>query len=206
MKELSLTREQLDVLREIGTVGGGNAATALNQLLYKKISVNIPNVGLISLDKLSGFEFFPHPEELGIAISLKILGKLKGGMLVLFPQKSALSLIDILTQKTVGSTEVFSLMDESVLSEASHIICCSYLNAIGELLGIYQLVPSMKQTAIDRVDKLSKVLIKGFVAEEVGYILPIENQLIIEDTKLNLFVIFLLEYESLIKITEIVGL
>lgn len=206
MEELNLTGEQLDVLKEIGTIGGGNAATALNQLLFKKVSVNIPQVRLMGLEKISGFEFFAEPKELGIAVSLKILGKLKGGMLVLFPQSSALLMIDILTHRQIGSTDVFSLTDESVLSEGSHIICCSYLNAIGELLGLHQLVPSIKQVAVDRVDRLSKALIKRFIGEEVRYILPIENQLVIEDIELNLFVIFLLEYESLIKIMEMVGL
>lgn len=206
MEALNLTHEQLDALKEIGNIGGGNAATALSQLLGKRVSVNVPQVRLLPLNELSGSEFLIKPEELSIAVSLRILGKLKGGMLVLFPHRSALLMIDILMQREVGSTELFTVLDESVLSESSHILCCSYLNAVGEFLGLYQLIPSITQTAVDRVDRLSRVLIKGFVDENVGYILPIENRLIIEDIEFNLFVIFLLEYESLMRILKMVGL
>lgn len=208
MEDLNLTQEQLDALKEIGNIGGGNAATALSQLLGKRISVNVPQIKLLSLDKLSGSEFMIEPEELSIAVSLKILGKLKGGMLVLLTQRNALSMIDILMHRKIGSTEIFTFtaMDESALLESAHILCCSYLNAVGEFLGLYQLVPSITQAAIDKVDRLSKVLIKRFISDDVRYIVPIENHLVIEDIEFSLFVIFLLESESLKKILGMIGL
>ena len=206
MENLDLNQEQLDALKEIGNIGGGNAATALSQILGKRVSVRVPTVRLLSLDKLSGSEFLMKPEELSIAVSLRILGKLQGAMLVLFPKKDALLMIDILTQRQIGSTEIFTTIDESALSESAHIICCSYLNAVGEFLRLYQLVPSITQTAVDKIDKLSKVLIKRFIGADVRYILPIENHLTIEDIELNLIVIFLLESESLKKILGMIGL
>lgn len=206
MENVNLNTEQLDALREIGNIGGGNAATALSQLLNKRVAVNIPSVKLLSLEEAGGSDFLIKAEELSIAVSLRILGKLKGGMIVLFPQRSALLMIDILMQRKVGSTEIFTLTDESVLSECAHIVCCSYLNAVGEFLGLYQLVPSITQTTVDKVERISKVLIKKFIGEDVRYVLPIENHLSIEDIELNLFVIFLLEYESLTKILGMVGL
>jgi chemotaxis protein CheY-P-specific phosphatase CheC len=127
-------------------------------------------------------------------------------MLVLFPQKSALTMIDILTQRKIGSTEVFTTVDESALSESSHIICCSYLNAVGQFLSLYQLIPSISETSIDRVDKLTKVVMKRFISQGVNYILPIKNHLVIEDVELDLFVVFLLESESFNEILKMVGL
>ncbi|HWR57022.1 MAG TPA: chemotaxis protein CheC, partial [Negativicutes bacterium] len=37
---------QLDALREIGNVGAGNAATALSQLINKKINMSVPKVSV----------------------------------------------------------------------------------------------------------------------------------------------------------------
>ena len=34
----NVTREQIDALREIATIGAGNAATALSQMLHKKVA------------------------------------------------------------------------------------------------------------------------------------------------------------------------
>ncbi|MBU0549116.1 MAG: chemotaxis protein CheC [Candidatus Omnitrophica bacterium] len=205
-KKLNLSTEQLDALKEIGNIGAGNSATALSQLLGRKVNINVPQVRLLQLGKLSEISIMGKVSGISIAISLKILGKLKGGMLVLFPQKSALSMIDILTKRKIGSTEVFNLEDESALSESSHIICCSYLNAVGQFLNLYQLIPSISATSIDRIDKLAKVMIKRFIKDDASYILPIENRMLIEGTELDLLVIFLLEVESLNKILKTVGL
>jgi len=203
---MELNNEQVDALKEIGNIGAGNAATALGQLLEKKISINVPNVRLLSFDKFPKLQFLENPGEFSIAVSHRILGELKGGLLILFPQKSALSMIDILSHRKIGSTEIFSMLDESALSESSNIICCSYLNAIGQFLHLYQLIPSIADTSISTIDKLTSVLTKRFVSPDVHHVLPIENRLRIEDVELSLFVIFMLESESLSKVLSMLGM
>lgn len=206
MENFTFSQEQLDALKEIGNIGGGNAATALSQLLSKRVTVYVPQIRLIPFNEIKSSDFFIKPEELSIAVSLRILGKLAGGIMVLYPHKSALLMIDILTNRTIGTTELFTVMDESALMESAHIICCSYLNAVGEFLGLYHLVPSVTEVAMDKVDKLSQVMMRRFIGENINYILPIENHLVIQDVELSLFVIFLLESESLQKILKIAGL
>ena len=206
MDDLKLTGEKIDVLREIGNIGGGNAATALSQLIGKQVSVTVPQVKLIPISEIINLDFASKPEEVSIAVSLRILGKLRGGILVFFPEESALPLIDILMQRTIGSTEVFSLIDESPLSETAHILCSSYLNAVSQFLNLHQLIPSLTEVFVDRVDKLSKAMVKKFIPENINFILPIENHLAIDDLKFNLFVIFLLDPESLSKVLAAVGL
>jgi chemotaxis protein CheC len=206
MENLNLNGEQLDVLKEIGTIGGGSAATALSQILGKRVSIAVPQVKLVSTERISASEFLIEPDEVGIAVDLKILGALQGGILVLFSQKSALMMIDILMKREIGTTQLLNLMEASALSESSHILCGSYLNAVGELLELHQLIPSIPQTVVDRMDRLNKLLLKRFTQGDVHYILPIENKLMIEDIEVNLFVIFLLEYDSIKKILKIIGI
>lgn len=43
---------QLDILKEIGNVGAGNAATALSAILNRKIKMNVPNVRIVSFDEM----------------------------------------------------------------------------------------------------------------------------------------------------------
>jgi len=202
----NLNNEQADVLREIGTIGSGSAATALGQILNKRVEISVPQVKLVSANRISVTEFLIQPDEVGIAVDLKILGALQGGILVLFSQKSALMMIDILMKREIGSTQLLNLMEASALSESSHILCGSYLNAVGELLGLHQLIPSIPQTVVDRMDRLNKLLTRRFTEGGINYLLPIENNLLIEDIAVNLFVIFLLESESIQKIFKIVRL
>lgn len=71
---------------------------------------------------------------------------------------------------------------------------------------IHRLTPLISQVAIDKMDRLNKLLIKGFTGASGTYILPIENHLIIEDKEVDLSVTFLLEKESVDKILSLVGL
>lgn len=206
MESLNLNNEQLDALREIGNIGAGNAATALSQLLGKKVLVNVPKISFLKLDKMSDFESMIDSGGVSIAVSLKILGALKGDILVLFSQRSALLMIDMLRRREIGSTQVLTLMDTSAISESSHILSSSYINAVGEVLTMHRLIASISQIMVDRTERLDSLLIKGLTVSAETYILPIENRLIIEGIEIDIVVNFLLELESAKKILNIVGL
>ncbi len=42
----------MDILKEIGNIGAGHAATALSKLLNKRIEMTIPDVRIISFDEM----------------------------------------------------------------------------------------------------------------------------------------------------------
>ena len=46
---LNLSGMQLDALREIGNVGAGNSATALSQIIQRKIDMSVPQVSILPL-------------------------------------------------------------------------------------------------------------------------------------------------------------
>jgi chemotaxis protein CheC len=206
MEDQRLNNEQVDVLREIGTIGGGSAATALSQILSRKVSITVPQVKLLASEKIAAAEFFIAPDEVSLAVDLKIIGALKGEMIVLFSQKSALLMIDILLKRPAGSTQLLNVMEASALSESAHILSGSYLNVVGEFLELHQLVPSTPQIIVDRMDRLDILMIKKCTGQNSPYLLPIQNNLIIEDIQVQIYVIFLLEYESIKKILKITGL
>ncbi len=206
MEELILNAEQLDVLKEIGTVGSGSAATALNQLLRKKVTIEVPQITVMSQEAISSRDFSFQSSEVGLAVEFKILGALRGGMLVLFSQKSALMMIDVLMKRPIGSTQLLNLLEASALSESSHILSGAYLNAVGEMLELHQMMLSIPQTTVDRLDRLNKLLLRRFADEGITYLLPIENKLKLEGIEVDVFVVFLLEYESVKKILKIIGL
>lgn len=205
MEELKLNKEQIDVLREISSVGSGSAATALSQLLRTKVSISVPQVSLMSSDRISVESFFLAPDEVGLAVDLKIVGSLKGGIVVLFAQKSALLMIDILAKRPIGSTQLLNLLEASALAESSHILSGAYLNAMGEMLQLHQLMLSIPQTIVDRMDRLQKLLIRRFADEGITYLLPIENKLLIEDIEVDVFVVCLLEYDSVKEMLKVAG-
>ena len=48
--ELDLSPAQLDALKEIGNIGAGNSATALSQVINRRIDMNVPKVALVPLE------------------------------------------------------------------------------------------------------------------------------------------------------------
>ncbi|MBP2665527.1 MAG: CheC, phosphatase, inhibitor of methylation, partial [Firmicutes bacterium] len=49
---LSLSPMQLDALREIGNIGAGNAATALSQIINRKIDMSVPRLNILPLSEV----------------------------------------------------------------------------------------------------------------------------------------------------------
>ena len=44
--------QYLDVLKELGNIGAGNAATALAELLQSKVDMSVPQVKLINFSEI----------------------------------------------------------------------------------------------------------------------------------------------------------
>ena len=61
MAELSLeqmTETYVDVLKEIGNIGAGNAMTALSQMLQCKVDMKVPQVKLLDLKDVGAMAEF----------------------------------------------------------------------------------------------------------------------------------------------------
>ena len=55
-----LTPLEIDTLREIGSIGSGNAATALSQLLKREIRITLPEVRIMGYNE--AIEWIGGPE------------------------------------------------------------------------------------------------------------------------------------------------
>ena len=125
--ELNLSANQLDALREIGNVGAGNSATALSQVINRRIDMNVPKVALVPLEAVP--DLVGGPNAVVVGIFLRVYGKAPSNILFLLPQKSAFYLVDTLMGKPHGSTTKLEFMDESALMEIGNILSGAYLNA-----------------------------------------------------------------------------
>src|SRR5690625_855568 len=76
MRMNNLSRMQLDVLREIGNIGAGNAATSMSELLNKKINMQIPSVNIVSFDEM--MNLIGGPDNVIVAIYFRVQGEAPG--------------------------------------------------------------------------------------------------------------------------------
>ena len=84
---------QIDVLKELGNIGAGNAATALSKLLKKKISMYVPNVRIMEFKDVSNM--LENAEKPVIGILIQITGDLPGYILILEYETAGLFLCNL---------------------------------------------------------------------------------------------------------------
>ena len=109
---IDLSPVQLDVLREIGNVGAGNSATALSQLINRRIDMNVPKVSVVPLDEVP--DLVGGPETIVVGVFLRVYGKAPSNILFLMPKDSAFYLVDALMGKESGETTHLDMMNLSL--------------------------------------------------------------------------------------------
>lgn len=78
---MELNNIHIDVLKEIGNIGAGNAATALSQMLSKRIDMNVPEVSLLNYDDI--IESIGGAENVVVGILVSFNGDIEGVILFL---------------------------------------------------------------------------------------------------------------------------
>jgi len=193
-----MSQEQIDVLKEIVTIGAGNAATALSQMLKKKIDIIVPDVKITAIEKTS--DIFGGAETLVSAVYLGLLGDVSGVILFLFSKEEAHKLTDILLDRQIGRTKILDKMDQSALKETATILSGAYLNALSKLLNMRLLVssPAFVQDMAGAV--VDNILIE--TSKEADHCLLINTELKVTEEKVGAYFFFIPDKKSLEKILK----
>lgn len=174
---LKLSPMQLDALREIGNVGAGNSATALSQIINRKIDMSVPDVAIMPLDEVP--DVVGGPDVMVVGVFLRVYGLAPGSVLFFLPKESAFYLIDMLMGKERGQTQSLDFMDESALMEIGNILAGAYLNALSYFTKL-TLLPSIPALAMDMAGAiLSVVLVQ--LGQMGDHALVIETEFLSED-------------------------
>lgn len=134
---------KFDVLREVGNIGAGHAATALSRLLNKPIDMAVPKVQLLGFDEIT--DKVGGAEELVYAVFLRVEGEAPGNMFFLLTPEAARSLLSRVAGIESGSGEELSEMESSALAEIGNILAGSYLSSLADFtsLSMYPTVPGL---------------------------------------------------------------
>jgi len=165
-----LNNMHLDVLREIGNIGAGNAATALAKLLNRKIDMDVPRVKIMGIGDVS--ETLGGAELPVVGILLKVDGDLTGNIMFILKQQAAALLVNMLMGRDPGQEQQeFSELEISALKEIGNILAGSYLSSLSALTNL-KIVPSVPDLAIDMAGAILSVpaIEFGKVGDTVLYI------------------------------------
>lgn len=196
-----LNEMYVDVLREIGNIGAGNATTAVSQMLNTKIDMNVPIVKLLPVEEIGSV--MGDEEQTIVGIFLGVEGDINGSMMFLMDMTSAHQMVNRLMMRDPDYAGDFDEMDQSAIREIGNIIASSYLSALSGLTGLY-ISPTVPFLAVDMAAAILSVpaVQFGMMGDQA---LLIETEFG-DDKKLSGYYILMPEEDSYEKILTSLGI
>jgi len=129
-----LTSLEIDTLREIGSIGTGNAATALSQMMSREVRITLPEVRIMGYNE--AIEWIGGPEEITAGVLVKMGGQINGIMLSV----QQIDFVNLVLESMVGTKisgyEELDDMGRSALVEVGNIMISTFINALSGLSNI----------------------------------------------------------------------
>ncbi|MDR1116724.1 MAG: chemotaxis protein CheC [Oscillospiraceae bacterium] len=202
-----LTDLHFDVLREIGNIGTGNAATSLGMMLGEDVDIMLPKVRLIDFSE--SIQALGGAENISVGVLVKFSGEASGMIMYLIRLEDAKSIADILlgNESSEAGDEPANDLSElarSAIQEIGNILSSSYIMAISSLTGL-SIDISVPYIAIDMSGAILSVpMIEfGTLGDKVLFI---EEAFHTKDRKLDGSVIIFMEMDSLKIMMEKLGI
>lgn len=169
---------QLDGLREVANVGAGHAATALSQMVDRRVNVDVPQIRIVAIEDAP--DMVGGADEPVAAVLMQIFGDITGRTVHLFPAETARRLSEILLRREgIEFPGGFGEMERSALREVGNIVAGAYLTALSDFLGMV-LLPSVPELALDMAGAVLTTSYLNF-GERGEHVLCLENRVRLED-------------------------
>jgi len=189
------TEFQIDALKEIGNIGAGNAATALSQMVGKRVDMSVTKVLVLPADAIAGF--LGGIEKNVAAVHMPVYGEMIGVALIFFPLERLAELSGMLIGKNEEDPNNLSELGQSAIKELGSILTGAYLSALFRFVHI-QLIHGVPGLVIDMAQAiLDTVLVELEQREEVAIV--IETEFLEDDKQLTGSFFLLPEADSLKK-------
>ena len=188
----------LDVLREIGNIGSGNAATSLSSMLNTPVEIEVPNISLINYDHVSQYLGGKDRKVIGLALGLE--ADIEGVMLHVVQPKFASRIVNAFYPKEIQTLEDINEMDLSAVKETSNITTAAYVNSMATMTDTFiNITPPIEY--LDTVENVLKRASDRFDA--IGHqVIYIDENLYIGDTEIKISMILILQIDSLKKLFD----
>ena len=137
-----LSSLELDTLREIGSIGTGNAATALSQMMSREVRITLPEVRIMGYNE--AIEWIGGPEEVTAGVLVKMSGDVGGIMLSVQKLELVNIVLETMLGESVTSYEGLNELARSAMVEIGNIMISTFINALSGLadLNIKLTVPA----------------------------------------------------------------
>jgi chemotaxis protein CheC len=190
----------LDILKELGNIGAGNAATSLSQLLNQRVDMNVPDVKLLELKDVPYILGGADVPVMGVTVLVE--GDVDAQILLLFTKESSERLIENIVAG-FSPNDISQEIRQSVLLEVGNIVGTTFLNALGSFTNM-TFIPTVPGIANDMAGAiLDSVLVTG--ADGNNIILIVIAEFAVKGEVIDGYLLFVPSPSSLEKIFNALG-
>ncbi|HBN81235.1 MAG TPA: chemotaxis protein CheC [Ruminococcaceae bacterium] len=192
----------LDVLKEIGNIGAGNAATSLSKMLDTTINMSVPRVRILDISDAA--TALGGPENPVVGILTKFRGDIDGIMMFIIGQTFAGAVLKSLLGVQQVSYHSLSELELSAISEIGNIMIAAYLGSISTLSQM-KVKTSVPAVAVDMVGALLSVpaIEMSSVSDKVIFI---EDDFLGSDSQITSNMMMVPDMESLGRLMQKLGI
>ena len=183
---------ELDIIKEIGSIGSGNAATALSSMLNTKVKMGIPEVSILEFNE--AVLRIGEPEEV-VAAVVEMSNEISGIMLFVLKEDFAEEIVKRMMGESIVKLAEISEMDSSALVEIGNIMVSSYINALSQLANV-DIQLSVPQMAVNMLGGILSLPMAMFGIES-DRIMMIEGKFTMDEKEVSGDILLLPDVTSL---------
>lgn len=170
----TFTEIEIDVMKEIINIGGGNVATSIANMFGKKVQMDLPIMSQMTYDEI--FDTIMPADEVVKAVQMEVDGAIKGQFLLLLDEEGIIK-FDCEQQRLIQNNELAN----SAVCELANILVNQFIQAIVKLFD----VPMSASVPYLTEDMFGSLLSSAYMEESQydDYVWVFKNEYWIEDEK-----------------------
>ena len=141
-----LSAIEKDRLKEFLNIGVSHASTTLSRMMKKRVGISVPLLEIKDAQTIS--TSILNPDDISVAVLLRLSGALDGYVLLLLPRSAALSLLKSLSDKTIGDLRALDKFDRSLFQEVGNVLTGGMLQGLSRFLNV-KILHSVPDVVID---------------------------------------------------------
>ena len=184
---------EMDVIKEVGSIGTGNAASALSGMLGTRVRMVLPQVSVLDFNE--ALNAIGNPETIVAAVMAQMSLEINGIMLFILKPDLVNDIVGRLLGHHIDDYSQLDQMDISALNEVGNIMISSYVNALSGLAGV-DVVLSVPEISVNMLGGILSVPMIEF-GYQTDKLMIIRGKFIIDEKELDSDLLMLPDIVSL---------
>ncbi len=194
---MEITERHIDALKELINIGVGKGASILNTMLSSHIALQVPEIQITNIKELTDKLIASDIGKVSTVI-LKFKGPFAGSAELMFPSKTAMTLVNTLVGDNIVGMD-FDSIRSGTLCEIGNVVLNGVMGSFGNILS-----KRFKYTVPEFVEDTPDVIFSNKAVNKEAKILLAKTKFIIKELNIDGDIIIFFDFGGLDKLVEMI--